>query len=45
MGTGVAVIGRHYGALLQGSGEAIRARLDALDDRVGQESATAAEAE
>jgi hypothetical protein len=28
-----------------GSGEAIRARLDALDDRLGQESATAAEAE
>jgi integrase len=34
----------HYGALLQGSAEAIRQRLDALDDRLGQDRATAAPA-
>jgi integrase len=45
MGTSVRMIERHYGALLQGSGEAIRGKLDAYLDRLGQESATAAEGE
>jgi hypothetical protein len=44
-GTSVRMIERHYGALLQGSAAAIAGRLDALDDRLGQESATEAEAE
>jgi hypothetical protein len=34
-----------YGAMLQGSGEAIRGKLDVYLDRLGQESATAAEGE
>jgi integrase len=45
MGTSVRMIERHYGMLLQGSGDAIRAKLDAHSDRLGQEWATAAEAE
>ena len=45
MGTSVRMIERHYGALLQGSGEAIRGKLDAYLDRLGQESATAQEGE
>jgi hypothetical protein len=31
MGTSVRMIERHYGALLDGAGEGILARLDALD--------------
>ncbi len=34
-------IERHYGTLLQGSGEAIRGKLDAYLDRLGQESPAA----
>jgi integrase len=45
MGTSVRMIERHYGALLQGSGEAIRGKLDAYFDRLGQEQATSEEAE
>ena len=45
MGTSVRMIELHYGAMIDGSAQAITARLDALDDRLGQESATAAEAE
>lgn len=32
MGTSVRMIERHYGAMLQGSGEAIRGKLDAYDE-------------
>ena len=39
------MIERHYGALLQGSGDAIRSKLDAYLDRSGQEMATASEGE
>jgi hypothetical protein len=45
MGTSVRMIERHYGMLLQGSGAAIRGKLDAYLDRLGQESATSATAE
>jgi len=45
MGTSVRMIERHYGTLLQGSGDAIRGKLDAYLDRLGQESPTAGEAE
>lgn len=45
MGTSVRMIERHYGALLQGSAATIAGRLDALDDRLGQEEAAEAEAE
>ncbi len=45
MGTSVRMIERHYGALLQGSGDAIRGKLDAYHDRLGQEQATAQEGE
>jgi hypothetical protein len=45
MGTSVRMIERHYGALLQGSGDAIRGKLDAYLDRLGQESPTSGEAE
>ncbi len=45
MGTSVRMIERHYGALLHGSGDAIRGKLDEYHDRLGQESATASEAE
>ena len=45
MGTSVRMIERHYGALLQGSGEAIRGRLDRYLDRLGQDRATASEGE
>ena len=41
MGTSVRMIERHYGTLLQGSGDAIRAKLDAHQDRLGRERATA----
>jgi integrase len=44
MGTSVRMIERHYGMLLQGSGEAIRGKLDAHFDRLGQEGAMEAEA-
>jgi excisionase family DNA binding protein len=44
MGTSVRMIERHYRTLLQGSGEAIRGKLDACLDRLGQEQATEAEA-
>ena len=44
MGTSVRMIERHYGTLLQGSGDAIRAKLDALSDPLGQERATAKKA-
>jgi hypothetical protein len=37
MGTSVRMIEAHYGALLQGSAETIRSRLDALDNRVQEE--------
>jgi integrase len=39
MGTSVRMIELHYGALLQGSGDAIRAKLDAYHERLGQEVA------
>jgi integrase len=45
MGTSVAMIEAHYGALLQGSASAITARLDAIENRLGQEQATEAEAQ
>jgi integrase len=45
MGTSVRMIECHYGALLHGSGDAIRVKLDEYLDRLGQESATATEAE
>jgi integrase len=45
MGTSVRMIERHYGTLLQGSGEAIRGKLDAYQDRLGQERAAEASAE
>jgi len=38
-GTCVRMIEAHYGALRQGSAQAIRARVDALDDRLGQDQA------
>lgn len=41
MGTSVRMIERRYGTLLQGSGDAIRAKLDAHSDRSGQERAIA----
>jgi integrase len=41
MGTSVRMIEAHYGALLQGSGDSIRGKLDAYLDRLGQERATA----
>jgi integrase len=45
MGTSVRMIERHYGALLQGSGDAIRGKLDTYLDRLGQDRATASESE
>jgi hypothetical protein len=39
------MIEAHYGALRQGSAAAIVSRLDALDDRLGQEQATEADAQ
>jgi integrase len=44
MGTSVRMIERHYGTLLQGSGEAIRGKLDAYLGGLGQEEATESEA-
>ena len=44
MGTSVRMIERHYGTLLQGSGEAIRGKLDAYLEGLGQEQATETEA-
>lgn len=41
MGTSVQMIERHYGRLLQGSGDAIRGKLDAYVGGLGQESAAA----
>jgi hypothetical protein len=41
MGTSVQMIERHHGRLLQGSGDAIRGRLDAYVGGLGQESAAA----
>ena len=38
MGTSVRMIERHYGTLLQGSGDAIRGKLDAYLGGLGQES-------
>ncbi len=43
MGTSVAMIERHYGTLLDGSGAGIAGRLDALDAR--RDRATADDAE
>ncbi len=43
MGTSVRMIERHYGALLQGSGEAIRGKLDAYLGGLAQERPEAAE--
>ena len=43
MGTSVAMIERHYGALLDGAGAGIDGRLDALDAE--QERATRDDAE
>lgn len=45
MGASVRMIEMHYGALLQGSGDAIRGKLDAYDERLGQERDMEAEAE
>ena len=45
MGTSVRMIERHYGALLQGSGDAIRGKLDAYLEGLAQERPTAAESE
>ncbi len=45
MGTSAKMIEQHYGTLLQGSGDAIRGKLDAYLDRSGQEWAIATEAE
>jgi hypothetical protein len=39
------MIERHYGALLQGSGDAIGGKLDAYLARSGQEMATATDAD
>jgi hypothetical protein len=39
------MIERHYGTLLQGSGDAIRAKLGYYNDRLGQERATVTETE
>ena len=44
MGTSVRMIERHYGTLLQGTGDAIRSKLDAYLNRLGQERATEIEA-
>jgi integrase len=44
MGTSVRMIERHYGTLLQGSGDAIRAKLDSYAEGLGQERAAAMEA-
>jgi hypothetical protein len=41
MGTSVQMIERHDGRLLQGSGDAIRGKLDAYIGGLGQESAAA----
>jgi integrase len=41
MGTSIRMIELHYGALLQGSGDAIRGKLDTYLDRSGQEMAMA----
>ena len=41
MGTSVRMIERHYGTLLQGSGDAIRGKLDAYVEGLGQESPAA----
>jgi integrase len=41
MGTSVRMIELHYGALLQGSGEAIRGKLDAYDEAQAEGSAEA----
>lgn len=40
MGTSVRMIERHYGTLLQGSGDAIRGKLDAYLEGLGQERAS-----
>ena len=45
MGTSVRMIERHHGALLQGSGETIRGKLDASFDRSGREIARASDAD
>ena len=45
MGRSVRMIERHYRALLQGSGDAIRGKLDEYLDRLGQERARASENE
>jgi len=45
MGTSVRMIERHYGSLLQGSADSIRAKLDAHSDRLAQERPTAADAD
>jgi hypothetical protein len=44
MGTSVRMIERHYGTLLQGSGDAIRSKLDAYLEGLGQEEVTEGEA-
>jgi hypothetical protein len=45
MGSSVRMIERHYGKRLPGSGDAIRGKLDAYLDRLGQEQATAVDAD
>ncbi len=41
MGTSVRMIEHHYGALLQGSGDAIRAKLDNYTEGVSENDASA----
>lgn len=45
MGTSVRMIERHYGALLQGSGDAIQGKLDVYLEGLAQERPAEAEAE
>ena len=44
MGTSAEQIDKTYGHLVQGAEDAARAKLDAYQERLGQEQATAAEA-
>ena len=45
MGTSVRMIERHYGALVQGSGDAIRGKLDLHFEDLAQERPAASEAD
>ena len=45
MGTSVRMIERHYGALLQGSGDAIRGKLDSYLESLAQERPEAAQSD